>query len=132
MKIECETIQTNLEMPISEQVELVIERGNELAVIIARTGYMLAQAKNNMNEKMQSEVMNALRRIAKETPFATSRTVNSLVDTLCREERFLVDWIERLNRTATHQLDWCRTLVSKAKQDQYYSTGINNQRQIQH
>lgn len=129
MKIECETLQTNLEMPISEQVELVIERGNELAVIIARTGYMLAQAKNNMNEKMQSEVMNALRRIAKETPFATSRTVNSLVDTLCREERFLVDWIERLNRTAVHQLDWCRTLVSKAKQDQYYSTGINNQRQ---
>lgn len=128
MKTECETIQANLEFPISEQVELVIERGNELSVIIARTGYMLALAKQNLNDKMQSEVMTALKKIAKETPFATSKTVNALIDSLCKDERFMVDWIERLNRTATHQVDWCRTLVSKAKQDQYYSSGINNQR----
>lgn len=129
MKVECETIQANLEAPISEQVQLVIERGSELSVIIARTGYMLALSKQSLNDKMQSEVMTALKKIAKETPFATSRTVNALIDSLCREEQFMVDWIERLNRTATHQLDWCRTLVSKAKQDMYYSSGINNQRQ---
>ena len=128
MEEELNEYQSFLEEPISEQVELVIERGNALSVVIARTGKMMADSKTILNEKMQSEVMEALRKIAKETPFATSRTVNALIDSLCREERRQVEWIERLNRTATHQLDWCRTLVSKAKADQYYSTGISTQR----
>jgi len=128
MEEELNQYQSFLEEPISEQVELVIERGNALSVVIARTGKMLADSKTVLNEKMQSEVMDALRKIAKETPFATSRTVNALIESLCREERRQVEWIERINRTATHQLDWCRTLVSKAKADQYYSTGINTQR----
>ena len=128
MEEELNEYQSFLEEPISEQVELVIERGNALSVVIARTGKMMADSKTVLNEKMQSEVIEALRKIAKETPFATSRTVNALIDSLCREERRQVEWIERINRTATHQLDWCRTLVSKAKADQYYSTGINTQR----
>lgn len=128
MEEELNQYQSFLEEPISEQVELVIERGNALSVVIARTGKMMADSKTILNEKMQSEVIEALRKIAKETPFATSRTVNALIDSLCREERRQVEWIERINRTATHQLDWRRTLVSKAKADQYYSTGINTQR----
>ena len=37
------------------------------------------------------------------------------IDSLCKNEQYLVDWCDRLNRTATHQLEWCRTIISKAK-----------------
>ncbi|MEI6059418.1 MAG: hypothetical protein WCR72_01865 [Bacteroidota bacterium] len=122
---EIQQYQEFLEIPLSEEVELVILKGNELAVIIARTGYLYADAKRTMNEKMQSEVMESLRRIAKETPLATSRTVNALIDSLCMEERYAVDWIERLNKSATHQLEYCRTLISLAKQERYSTRTIN-------
>lgn len=125
MREECQQIQDYLEVVISEDVNEVIERGNELSVFIARTGKMMADAKIKLNERMQSEAIEMLRRVAKESPGATTKTINLLADSLCREEKYLVDWTERLNKTATHQLDWCRTLVSKAKQDQYYSRGMN-------
>ena len=125
IKDECGQYQAFLEEPLSEEVETVIQKGNELAVIISKTGKMLTDAKRDLNEKMQSEVMDALRKIANETPFATSRTVNALIDSLCREERFMVDWIERINKSATHTLEYCRTLISLAKQEKYSTRNFN-------
>ena len=84
-------------------------------VYIARTGKMKADAKYWLNTKKQSEVMETLRQVAKETPYATSKAVNAMIDSLCKEEEFLYDMIERLNRTSTHQYEWCRTLISAAK-----------------
>lgn len=127
-KVELETIQIFLEQPVSEELSLVVERGNELMIIIARSGYMMAEAKKTLNERMQSEVFESLKQIAKETPFATSRTVNALIDSLCREERFIYDWCERINKTATHQIEYCRTLISLAKQELYNNRPIENTR----
>ena len=39
------------------------------------------------------------------------------MDSLCADERYLVDFAERVNRCGVHRLDWCRTLISKAKED---------------
>lgn len=122
---ELEQYQQFLEEHISEEVELIVTRGNELAVIISRTGYMMAEAKNVLNEKMRDEVMLSLREIARDTPFATSKTVNALIDTLCREERFIYDWCERINKSATHTLEYCRTLISLAKQEKYSTRQFN-------
>jgi hypothetical protein len=41
---------------------------------------------------------------------------NTLADSLCREEQYLVDWIERLNRAVTHQQDALRSLISYEKE----------------
>jgi len=117
LKDESEEIQNFLEITISEEATEAIERGNDLIVYIARTGKMLADAKYHLNEKKKSEVIEMLKRVAKETPNSTSKAVNALVDSICREEQFLVDWIERLNRSCTHQMEWCRTVVSKAKEE---------------
>ena len=125
MNQELNDIQSFLEITISEDINEAIERGNSLSVYIARTGKLLADAKKELDMRMQSEVISMLQRVAKETPNATSKTVNALTDSLCREEKYMVNWIERLNRTATHQLDWMRTLVSKAKHDSYYSSGVS-------
>lgn len=117
IRLECEQIQSFLEITMSEDGNEAQARGNELAVYIARTGKMLADAKAHLNRKKQSDVMKMLEDVAKKTPFATAKTVNALVDSICAEEQHLVDWCERLNRTATHQLSWCVTVVSKFKEE---------------
>ena len=114
---EAENIQSFLEITMSEDASEAQLRGNKLMVYIARTGKMKADAKYWLSAKKQSEVMETLRQVAKETPYATSKAVNALIDSLCREEEFLYNMIERLNRTATHQYEWCRTLISAAKSE---------------
>ncbi len=102
---ELAAIDSYLNITMSEDVQEAVLRGNDLAVYIARSGKLLADAKYYLNGKKKSEVFDTLRETA----------VNAIIDSLCKEEQYLVDWCERLNRTATHQLDWCRTLISKAK-----------------
>ncbi|MEG0647513.1 MAG: hypothetical protein RR471_10110 [Bacteroides sp.] len=101
---------------MSEQAEEALQRGNDLAVYVARSGKLWADAKYWLNESMRSEVLDTLRNAAHDTK-ATAKAINSLIDSLCREQRYLVDWAERCNRTATHQLSWCVTVISKAKEE---------------
>ena len=124
LKSESTMIQSFLEITVSEQVEEVLERGNDLSVHIARTGKMLADAKYHLNEKMKSEVFSTLEKTAKQAG-ATSTAINAIIKSLCRDEQYIVDWVERLNRSATHQLEWCRTMVSKAKADAYLAGGVS-------
>lgn len=112
---EATQIQSDLDVTQSEDANEAQERGNMLAAYISRTGKMLADAKYHLNDKKKSDIMDTLRMVAKDTPNASTTSVNELIKSLCKEEQYLVDWIERLNRTATHQLEWCRTVISKAK-----------------
>ena len=105
-----------LQMECSEQVEEVVLRGNTLAVYIARSGKLQADAKHHLNARMKQEVFETLKTAAGQSG-ATSKAVNAIIDSLCREERYPTDRCERVNRSATHQLDWRRTLVSKAKEE---------------
>lgn len=111
---ELNSIDSFLNITMSEQVQECVFRGNDLAVYIARTGKLLADAKYHLNAKKKTEVFDTLRDTASRAG-ATSKAVNAIIDSLCKDEQYLVDWSERMNRTATHQLEWCRTLISKAK-----------------
>ena len=111
---ELSSIDAFLNITMSEQIEEAILRGNDLAVYIARTGKLLADAKYHLNAKKKTEVFDTLRDTAARAG-TTSKAVNAIIDSLCKDEQYLVDWCERLNRTATHQLEWCRTVISKAK-----------------
>jgi len=124
---ECKEIQSFLDCVMSEQIEEVLYRGNQISTYKSRTGKMMADAKYHLDNKMNSEIMETLKKIAKESPFATSKTVNLLVDSLCKDEHYLYKWIERLNSTCAYQLDWCRTVVSNAKADRYASRGVSGQ-----
>jgi len=122
---ELQIIDAFLNITCSEQVEEVAERGNDLAVHIARSGKLLADAKYHLNDKMKDEVFETIRQAGKETK-ATSTAINQIIKSLCKEEQYMVDWCERVNRSATHQLDWCRTLISKAKTEIQYSSNYQN------
>jgi hypothetical protein len=114
INVELTAIDAFLNITCSEQIEEVVARGNDIAVYIARSGKLLADAKHHLNRCMQADVWDALRRAGKQAG-ASNTAVNAIIASLCRDERYLVDWAERTNRTATHQLEWCRTLISKAK-----------------
>jgi hypothetical protein len=107
-------IDSFLNVTCSEEIEEVVERGNTLAVYIARSGKLVADAKYHLDSRMKDEVFETLKSTAKQAG-ATSKAVNAIIDSLCRDEQYLTAWCDRVNRTATHQLGWCRTLVSKAK-----------------
>jgi hypothetical protein len=123
LKQEAVLIQDFLDLTMSEQVDEALERGNDLSVYISRTGKMLADAKYHRDELMKSEIIDVLRSTAKQSLSAS--TVNKLVDAACKDANYLVTWFDRLNRSATHQLEWCRTVVSKAKADQYATGGVS-------
>lgn len=123
---ELQEINDYLNITSSEQIEEVVNRGNDLAVYIARSGKLLADAKYHLNEKLKDEVFETLRETGKQAG-ATATAVNAIVRSLCKEEQYLVDWCDRMNRGATHQLDWCRSLLSKAKEEMRLSGSYNHQ-----
>lgn len=125
---ELTNIDCFLNVTSSEQIEEIVQRGNDLAVHIARSGKLLADAKHHLNRKMKSEVFDTLKETGKQAG-ATSKAVNKIIDSLCADEQYLVDWADRINRSATHQLEWCRTLISKAKAEMALAPQMyNNQR----
>ena len=125
---ELQNIDSFLNITMSENAEEAVQRGNDLAVYVARSGKLLADSKYWLNETMKSEVMQTLVDTAKNAK-ATATAINALISSLCREERYLVDWCERCNRTATHQLSWCVTVISKAKEEMKM---VNETRKILH
>lgn len=113
IKAECQDIQDFLEITLSDNIMEVQERGNDLAVFIARSGKMLADAKLYQNHARAHSIILEAGRDAQ----LPASVLSKLVDAAIYEQNYVVDWCERLNRSATHQLDWCRTLISKAKEE---------------
>ena len=107
-------IDTFLNSTQSEEMEEAVLRGNDLNSYMARSGKLLADAKYHLNAAMKSEIMEVLRQNVKTNNVSHTAT-NALIKSLCKNEQYLVDWADRVNATCTHQLDWCRTLISKAK-----------------
>ncbi|WP_203229289.1 hypothetical protein [Paenimyroides tangerinum] len=111
IQTELEEIQNFLELTQSEDINEAVYRGNELAVYMARSGKLLADAKIHREEKLNSEVMREIKSLIS-LPASTS---NKFIETLTREENHLVNWADRLNAACSRQLEWCRTIISKGK-----------------
>ncbi|MCT3662536.1 hypothetical protein HZR00_08435 [Elizabethkingia anophelis] len=114
IKFELRAIQDFLEEGVSEDNPTAVqERGNTLTSYVARSGKILADAKYYRDEKTKDSIFQEIRDITK----LSATTANKYIDSLCKEENYLVNWSERLNRAATHQLDWCRSVLSKQKEE---------------
>lgn len=120
---ELAAIDSYLNITMSEDVQEAVLRGNDLAVYIARSGKLLADAKYYLNGKKKSEVFNTLRETASRAG-ATAKAVNAIIDSLCKDEQYLVDWADRVNRACVHNIDWCRTIVSKQKEEMRLARGF--------
>ena len=108
---ELQSIQEFTEITPSEDVNEIVQRGNDLIAYLARTTKLLADSKYHKDSKLNSAFMDEIRKISQ----LSASVANKYVDSLCKNENYLINWSERLNRTVTHQIDWCRTIVSKNK-----------------
>lgn len=116
LRKEAQEIQDFLEVTMSDDPQEVIERGNDLQVCMARTGKMLADAKYMLNKQKHQDTMNIVREFIIDQKLS-AKVQNAMIDGICKEWQYLVDWIERLNAACTHQLDWCRSVNSKNKEE---------------
>ncbi|MGP1501882.1 MAG: hypothetical protein ACTTJM_08900 [Bergeyella cardium] len=115
LKKEAQKIQDYLEIHCSDEPAEITERIKTISVYMARSGEMLAQAKRLYNQKTTSEIGRTIVKIAKEQ-FLSATAQNALVKSIGEEEMFLVDWIDRINKTCTHQMEALRTLLSYEKE----------------
>lgn len=108
---EATTMQRYLEELCPADPAQINERIRTLQVYMARSGEMLAQAKELLNRKRSQEIAQTIVKIAREGHLS-AKAQNVLVDSLAAEESFLVDWIDRINATCTHQADHTRSLLT--------------------
>ena len=117
---EATEIYEFMDTPIDDDIIQATEKGNMLAVYINRTGFMLSQAQKLLNVALQSEVVEIIKQMTSEK--YSAKIQNALLDSVCKDERYLVDFIEQLNKTAKYQLDWSRTIISKIKEEMKYNS----------
>lgn len=108
---EAQKIQDYLDIECSENPEEVLERIRAIMPYISRTAFMLAEAKKALRRKKASEISNTIINIAKEQCLS-AKVQNTLIDSIAEEEAYLVDWLDRLNAAATHQVDALRSILS--------------------
>lgn len=107
---EAKQISDYLQITCQNNPQEIQQRIADTMVYVARTGEMLATAKQMLRRRKSEEIQNTIISIAKENCLS-AKVQNALLDSIA-EEAFLVDTLDRLNAAATHQLDALRTLLS--------------------
>ena len=113
---EAQQIEDYLDIECSENPEEVLERIRAIMPYISRTAFMLAEAKKALRRKKASEISNTIINIAKEQCLS-AKVQNTLIDSIAEEEAYLVDWLDRLNAAATHQVDALRSILSYEREN---------------
>lgn len=118
IETQAKTIDEFLNITCSEQPEECVDRGLDLMAYLARTSKMLADAKYHKDNAVKNSILHEIK-----TDYPAS-IMKQLVDSTCYRENYLVNWCDRLNSTIVHQLDFMRTVISKAKAENYASRNI--------
>ena len=122
LKLEAEGMQQFLSEQFSTDLESLAERGNVTALYYARAGEMLVEAKYHYNCAIQKEVMKFIKEVLTEARLS-SKVQNSFIESVCKEESYLVDKIERITKSCYQHLEWIKTLIIKAQSEMKY---LNN------
>lgn len=109
---EAQVIQTFLEVTTSDDAHELTERLTTLNAYMARSGQMLAQAKNRQDRAVAQAYAKNDHTIAGMSPSIARK----FIDAQCANENYLVNWLDRINRTCVHQGENIRTQISFAKE----------------
>ena len=112
---EARKMQDYLDITCSSDPAEMIERTSTLSAYMSRSGEMWAIAKKELRKKKSNQINETIISIAKAAHLSAS-VQNALLESICEDESFLVDWLERINRSCTHQIDSLRTLISYEKE----------------
>lgn len=97
----------------SDEPNDIIERINTLSVLISQSGECLAAANYYRDTLIHSELMKIVKDGVADKLSATA--LNKLVNSLAKEENYLVNQFDRINASGTHQLDALRSVLSYRK-----------------
>ena len=112
-ELEKEALEMDLflQANCSEDGSEAATRGDQLNVMMSRSGKMLADAKF-----WQDEAININTLLVKETyKNMPPTTQKKLIESMCKNQNYMVTWIDRINRACTHKQQFMITLISKAK-----------------
>lgn len=110
---KAQRFQTFLETRHGQEPDQLLERMELLAILVAQSGQCLAESKYHQDQVINGEIGQAIDRMYTDKLSAT--TINQYVKTAAKEYNYLVNWLDRINATATHQLDALRTIISYRK-----------------
>ena len=108
-----EKMQAYLETDLGPDPQHLIDRAELLTILIAKSGQALAEAKFIQDMIINEGLLSAINQ-GLETKLSPS-LVNKFVSSNAKDVNFLVNWLDRINSAATHQLDGIRTIISYKK-----------------
>lgn len=115
---ELEEIQAFLESEYAADIPVHVQkRFDSLAIYMARSGKLKADAEYHYNSLVESSIMDALKRAYYEKLSAS--TINKFVEANSRSYKFLLTWADRINRSCVHQHDGMRTVISSLRAEMY-------------
>lgn len=110
---ECQQMQTYLEQKVSDDPNHLSERIQTLCVYMARSGNMLADAKY-IQDLERRRIYNESLKMIQKMPATVSA---KFVECMNSEANYLVNWLDRINRTCVHHIDGYRTIFSYVKEN---------------
>ena len=110
---EAQLIQNFLEEPVSEEPNALAEKLSLMCVYMARSGNMLADAKYLQDVEKDKVFSSYYEEISKMPATIAAKFIESRTS----DVNYLVNWLERINRTCTHQADSIRTIFSYVKEN---------------
>ena len=110
---ELENIQKYLEITVSDDPDEISERLSMIAVYMARTGFILAEARMELDQARVLVYSSHSGTISKLPASVSKMFIESVTD----QQNRLVNWLDRLNSTCIHQGDILRTLLSFQKEN---------------
>lgn len=115
LKDKAVSMQAFLEKPYKVEPEDLIERIGLLGILISQSGQCLADAKYFQDQCVNGVIMEAIQKAYEEK--LSPSTINKFVTTAAKEFNYLVNTFDRINSSATHQLDGIRTVISYRKSE---------------
>lgn len=110
---ELNNMQQYLEITVSDDPNEISERLSSIAVYMARTGYLLAEAKMELDQARVSAYSTHIGTLGKLPATVSKMFIESVTD----QQNRLVNWVDRLNSACIHQGDILRTLLSFQKEN---------------
>ena len=113
IQAQAAVMQAFMEAKPTDDPTILVERLAQANAYLALSGKLLADAKHLQNDQM-TRLWNA-----KGDAFAKLGTTlaQKLLVAYCKDESYLVDWLDRINRGLVHSSDNLRTLISFAKEN---------------
>lgn len=113
LKTKAEKMNAYLQEKPGSEPNDIIDRIENLSVLISQSGEYLADAKYHHDTIIHSEIMASLKNGYMDK--LSMSAINKFVNALAKEENYLVNVFDRINSAGVHQMDSLRSVLSYRK-----------------